>query len=231
MDLAARHVRNVLVNANVTQLHHANSVATACQFLKNASLMSRGNVERRNLPQSPQSSDALDRRHGIWFDVFLDSVDIHERAHNANLYGPVLFVFDVDMLSAGNTGRLWVTKQNPVRWTRVGDRRYWFQDKDDLDENFVRGDFGQMILLRHCGGEVPFGGHLQRIIVDDPVGTWANNIDMYSMAVGALRSAMQEGGIDVPIRRRKCRAGCGCDDRWWQDQDRLRMMFHPVLDE
>jgi hypothetical protein len=64
----------------------------------------------------------------------------------------VLFVFDVDMLSVGNTGRLWVTKQNPTRWTRVGDRRYWFQDQDDLDENFVRGDFGQMILLRHCGG-------------------------------------------------------------------------------
>ena len=231
MDITARHVHNALVDKGVTHLHHANSVATACQFLKNASLMSRGNVERRNLPQTPQSSDALDHRHGIWFDIFLDSVDIHERASNANVYGPVLFVFDIDMLLDTDIGRIWVTRENPIRWRRVGDRRQWFQDRDDLVENFVRGEFGQMIMLRHCGGEWPFGSYLQRIVVDEPAGEWRGEIDMYSMAVGALRSAMQEGGVDVPIKRRKCRADCKCDSEWWRDKARLERMFHPVPEE
>lgn len=88
----------------------------------------------------------------------------------------------------------------------------WFQDKEDLDENFVKGRFDQMVVLRHCGGELPFGKHLKKIILDDPGRLPNKNGDFYSMAVDALRLAMQDAGISVPIKRRQCVAPCTCKD-------------------
>src|SRR5580658_8730659 len=99
MDLAPYSpddVREIIHAKGVTEVHHANSVATTCQFLRNRTLISRGSIERKGLYQTPQVSDELDRRHGIWFDVFVDSVDIHARAGRQNVYGPALLVFDID---------------------------------------------------------------------------------------------------------------------------------------
>lgn len=91
MHIPSTHVFEALSEKGVTELHHANSVATACQFIRAGSLLSRGSVERLGVAQTPQASDEADRRYSIWFDVFLDSVDIHKRASRANVYGPVMF--------------------------------------------------------------------------------------------------------------------------------------------
>lgn len=155
MDTPSKHVFDVLSEKGVTELHHANSIATACQLVRNKSLMSRGTVERLGLTQTPQASDKIDRRYSVWFDVFLDSVDIHERARRANVYGPVLLVFDIALIDRNHTGRIWVTKLNPTKWEGKPDEDRWFQGKDDLKENFIKGQFDQMIVLRHCGGAIP----------------------------------------------------------------------------
>lgn len=84
MDIPSKHVFDALMDKGIDELYHANSVATACQFLRSRSLISRGTVERLGVTQTPQSSDDLDKRYGIWFDVFADSVDIHNRARRAN---------------------------------------------------------------------------------------------------------------------------------------------------
>ena len=229
MDIPSAHVYQTLVDKGVTELHHANSVATACQFLKHRALMSRGNVERLGLTQSRQASDDLDRRYSIWFDVFLDSVDIHDRARRANVYGPVLFVFDLKLIDANQTGRIWVTKRNPTKWADRPAKERWFQGKDDLEENFVRGEFDQMLLLRHCGGAMPFGGYLKKIILDEPALDWSEGkTDVHSVAVGALRLAMQDAKIHVPVERRSCRIGCACKEYWGANDDRLQMMFDPI---
>jgi hypothetical protein len=229
MHIPSSHVFDALSQKGVTELHHANSVATACQFIRAGSLLSRGSVERLGVVQTPQASDEADRRYSIWFDVFLDSVDIHKRASRANAYGPVLFVFDINIINANGTGRIWVTKLNPTKWASNADNKRWFQNKDDLEENFVKGRFDQMLVLRHCGGALPFGKHLKKIVLDDPKCTTQQDVDLYSMSVGALRLAMQDAKIDVPIRRRSCTEKCSCEQYWGADDERLFQMFDPKI--
>lgn len=229
MDIPSQHVFEALSEKGVAELHHANSIATACQFLRSKALMSRGTVERMGLTQTAQSSDEADRRYSIWFDVFLDSVDIHARASRANVYGPVLFVFDLGLIDRNKTGRIWVTKENPTKWAGKPDSERWFQNKGELEGHFVRGRFDQMIVLRHCGGSLPFGRHLKKIILDDPNLETEQDVDIYSMAVGALRLAMQDANINVPIERRACNARCACKAYWSGDDDRLFKMFDPKI--
>lgn len=211
MDLPSKDVHKVLVSKGIAAIHHANSVITACQFLRGRALLSRGTIERRRMFQTPQASDPVDRRRGLWFDVFTDSVDIHARAAAINFYGPVLFVLDVDLIRDAYTGKVWVTKLNPTKWDGTKREDRWFQSIDDLTENFTKGDFNQMIVFRHCGGELPMAKYLKHIVLDDPkMKEKKSNIDYFSMAYGALKLAMTEGGIEVPIQRRGCAGGCGC---------------------
>jgi len=229
MDIPSKHVYEALHEEGIEEIHHANSVITACQFLRAKSLMSRGTVERLGITQTPQKSDDIDKRYGIWFDVFADSVDIHDRASRANAYGPVMFVFDAKIIEKTYTGRIWVTKLNPTKWSGKADNDRWFQGKDDLEENLVKGQFDQMLVLRHCGGELPFKSYLKKIILDDPKLKTHDGVNIYSMAVGALRLAMQDSGLDIPIERRVCKPRCTCAQHWRADDERLFQMFDPKL--
>jgi hypothetical protein len=225
MDIPSKHVYQVLADKDVRTLHHANAVLTACQFLRSRSLMSRGTIERLGIKQTEQSSDLLDKRYGIWFDVFADSVDIHARARRANAYGPVLLEFDSKILEGSYTGRIWVTKLNPTKWADRSQRERWFQDKNDLAQNFVRGQFDQMVVLRHCGGELPFKTYLRRIVLDDPQQQTNDGIDLYSSAHGALSLAMSDSGLDVPIERRVCAAQCQCIANYRVNRNRCQEFF------
>lgn len=229
MDIPSKHVFEALKEKGIETIHHANSVITACQFLRSRSLLSRGTVERMGIKQTPQASDAIDKRYGIWFDVFVDSVDIHNRASRSNVYGPVLFVFDSSIIEKTYTGRIWVTKTNPTKWADKTDKQRWFQDKNDLDENLVKGRFDQMIVLRHCGGELPFKNYLQKIIIDDPQQQTDDGIDLYSMSVGALRLAMSDSGLDIPIEKRTCKPNCQCLDGYADDLQACRAFFDPKI--
>ena len=132
MDLPSKRVYEVLAEAGIETIHHANSVITSCQFLRHRALLSRGTVRRRRLYQTEQSSDPKDQRFGIWFDVFTDSVDIHDRAGRDNVYGPVLFVLDSKLIAKAYTGRVWVTKLNPSKWKGKKSKERWFQSVGEL---------------------------------------------------------------------------------------------------
>jgi len=226
MDLPSKAVWDVLEDRGIDKLYHANSVITGCQFLRHRALLSRGSVERLKLAQSEQYSDGIDRRHSLWFDVFVDSVDIHDRARRANRYGPALFVLGLDKIRTTYTGRVWVTKINPTNWadTSVEDR--WFRSKAELQENFVRGDFGQMIVFRHCGGALPIERSLQEIILDDPRMD-LEGVDLHGAAVGALTLAMSDSGLNAPISRRQCSRRCTCRDEYRAHEHGTTMMFYP----
>lgn len=168
MNIKSSYVLEILKNEGVNYIYHANSVANACIFLKSKSLVSRGNVERLGIKQTPQSSDGIDKRNSIWFDVFTDSVDIHFRASSINVYGPVLFEINADIIKHAYTGNIWITKLNPTKWKGKSRKERWFQDRKELEENFDKGTFDHMIVFRHCGGELPFKNHLRKIILDDP---------------------------------------------------------------
>jgi len=78
--MTGAEVHGVLQAAGVTHLHHANTVTTSCTFLQKRGLLSRGWIEYYKLPQIRQSSDDIDKKYSIWNDVFMDGVDIHDRA-------------------------------------------------------------------------------------------------------------------------------------------------------
>jgi hypothetical protein len=226
MELSSKKVYQILKSNGVEQVHHANSVVTSCQFLRTGALLSRGSVIRNGLLQTPQKSDSIDKKHGIWFDVFTDSVDIHERTNSINLYGPVLFILDIDLLEEVDSGKVWVTKLNPTKWNGKGNDKRWFTSTSDLAENFVKGRFDQMIVFRNCGGELQIRECLKQIILDDPQReTKPSKIDYYSMAYGALRLAMTEGKINVPIVKRKCLSYCSCLESYNNDAERTKLMY------
>ncbi|MFK5948179.1 MAG: hypothetical protein QM500_05355 [Methylococcales bacterium] len=229
MHIPSKHVYEKLVAVNADTLHHANSVATACQFLRTNSLVSRGTIERLGIKQTPQDSDAADKKYSIWFDVFTDSVDIHERASRHNAYGPVLFEIDAEIINKTYTGRMWVTKLNPTKWSGINETERWFINKQDLEKNFSKGTFDYMIVFRHCGGELPLKKYLKRIILDDPKLTNEDGVSYYDMAVGALRLAMSDSGLDIPIVKRKCTRRCNCKNYYSRNSVFVNDMFDPKI--
>lgn len=136
-----------------------------------------------------------------------------------------MFVFNTELINRSYTGRTWVTKLNPTKWSGKSEKQRWFQEKEDLEDNLIKGTFDQMLIFRHCGGELPFKKFLKRIVLDDPARTSEEDVDFYSMAVGALKLAMSDSDLDIPIERRVCRLGCKCNDNYGEDDERLYMMF------
>jgi hypothetical protein len=172
--MQAVDVYAVLRQIGATQLHHANTVTTRCTFLEQGGLASRGFVEDRHLSQTAQpASDEIDKKYGIWHDVFLDHVDIHYRAGRVkgpNHYGPVLFILDLDILRRLPTGSdIRVTKSNPVHWFNgqpEGDR--WFQSPEELAGNLVFGNFDKMLVIRTPSTMIPFPDMMAQLALDDP---------------------------------------------------------------
>lgn len=231
MELSSKKVFEILKSKGVERIHHANSVITSRQFLRRGALLSRGTVKRSGLYQTVQRSDETDLKKGIWFEVFADSVDIHRRARRANVYGPVLFVLDVGIIARAYTGKVWVTKLNPTKWDGKDHEERWFTSTRDLETNFVKGCFDHMIVFRHCGGELPIRSHLKKIILDDPnleTGP-PSKIDYYSMAYGALRLSMTEGGIKASIEKRKCPQSCTCEVEYLRNIKRSMAMYLPKV--
>ncbi|QRN93133.1 hypothetical protein JRI60_28440 [Archangium violaceum] len=228
MRISAKKVYEVLKREGVEHIHHANSVITSCQFLRNGALLSRGSIEQKGLYQTPQNSDKIDKDMGVWFDVFADSVDIHHRASRLNAYGPVLFLIDIELLKKAYTGGIWITKLNPTRWEGKKHEDKWFTSVKEFENNFKKGEFNQMLVFRHCGGELSFKKYLKEIKLDDPnQKSKHTKIDYYSMAFGALKISMTEGGIDVPIFRRTCVGKCSCINEYSSDMARTDQMYMP----
>lgn len=228
MELNAIRVLEVLRNKDVKHLHHANTVRTSCTFLRDGRLLARGVVEDRGLPQTPQKSDAKDKKYGVWCDVFLDGVDIHERAAWRCEYGPVLFVFDIEVL--GTLTSVWVTKTNPIRWKdgqSQSDR--YFASVTELEESYQYGDFGKSIVLRNTAGMLGMKSFLEKILLDNPNRTDRANVDSFSQAMGALRASAQAGPLNrVAIEPRICKAGCGCPSQYVDMKDAdLKTLFVP----
>ena len=208
-------VKAVFVSKNVDGLYHANTVATACTFLKKGGLLSREAVERAGLIQTPQNTDAIDQNVGVWGDVFLDTFDIHSELNNLNYYGPVLFKFRLNILERVSLPDLRVTKTNPKGWD-VNDspNERYFQTIDELNGSFQRSSAQQMMTLRKTFGVLAFQGDLESIIVDDP----QRNIDgnnPYDIALAKLQNAAIMGGVDVAVfQKRVCAATCQCKTKY-----------------
>lgn len=215
MELNSDDILEILADKEITELHHANTVRTACTFLRHAHLMSRGNIEEANLPQTSQQTDEVDMKYGLWYDVFLDGIDIHSRAKQRNFYGPVVFVFDVQLFAEEWLSSVWVTKKNPQNW--VDDEplsERYFQTTEEFRDGYRKGNFDKTFVLRHVGGLLRLSPHLKRIELDNPE-VELDGLDSYSMAAGGLIASARAGGLENPsIRKRKCSRICRCVDQY-----------------
>lgn len=70
MSISSKQIYNLLKDRGVTQIYHANSLLTSCLFLQNKNLLSRGNVNKKELYQTPQYTDDIDKNVGVWDDIF-----------------------------------------------------------------------------------------------------------------------------------------------------------------
>lgn len=223
----------ILKQKNIHNLYHANTVTTSCTFIESGGLASRGYVEQQGLKQTPQQSDATDKRFCIWHDVFLDTDDFHARMGSPNFYGPVLFVLDVEMLNALPPGtEVRVTKLNPYpKWTddgTNGDR--YFLTLADVAANLVKGRTDHIITLRTPNSILPFPATPMEVVLDDPgrgMQPPADTRDAYSVAEQGLGSAKTGSGVNVKLRKRICAPNCKCKAKYNERVD-LRSRFDLV---
>ncbi|NMA85012.1 MAG: hypothetical protein GX962_14250 [Epulopiscium sp.] len=224
MELNAKDVVDVLDNKGIKYLYHANTVLTSCTFLKNSGLLSRGAVESHNLRQTYQYTDQIDKQYNIWYDIFLDNCDIHKRGSNRNLYGPVLFCFDLKILLRKALPPIYITKKNPSNWDNTdhkGDR--YFQSIEELEKEYIFGTYGHTITLKNTNQVLPFGRDLKQIIIDDP------QVDnLYKNAVEEIIKAGKKGNINNIknlIIRRECNLNCKCEQYYYENKMDLNRLF------
>ncbi|WNR45103.1 hypothetical protein [Paenibacillus roseipurpureus] len=204
MELDRKLVLEKLRDKGITHLYHANTVATACTFLRQGGLLSRGAVEARGLYQTPQNSDDIDKKFNVWNDIFFDSIDLHTFFSRQNHYGPVLFKFNIDVLSYDQLPPIWVTKDNPTRWKK-GENNY-FLTIEDFESEYSLGKYREMITLRNTTEVLPFIPYLEEIILDDPkLMIKSDDTIFLNAAADALRKELNESGFDYSHVTRKYR--------------------------
>lgn len=217
--MQGKDVYDVLKKIRATDLHHANSVTTSCTFLEQGGLLSRGFVEDKKLAQTEQSSDAIDKKYGIWHRVFVDHVDIHDRGgkkKGPNQYGPALFVFDLDiLLSLPKGSNVLVTKVNPIYWKdKDTDEDRYFLTPDGLAKVIKFGEFNKMLVIETPSGRLDFPNRTAKIILDDPERKVSSSKDAYDYAYQRLTAAAKKGNVKLAIDKRNCQNGCICVEKY-----------------
>ncbi len=207
-------VHQILRNIGVTNLHHANTVTTSCTFLEQGGLLSRSFVEDRHLIQTPQYSDAENKNQNVWEWIFLDHVDIHAqtgRNKGHNQYGPVLFVFNLDLLLTLPAGsEVFVTRYNFFYWQSKSNDQRWTRKSGELARNISLGDLNKIIVIKTPSGKIDFQSNQVRIILDDPQRSISRGGNAYLHAEKQLKKAAITGKVKALIEKRQCDADCVC---------------------
>lgn len=215
MELDAKEVLRVLKEKHVTKFVHVDTVKTSCSYLREAKLLSRGTLDELGLPQTEQQTDPLDKRHGLWYDVFVDTVDIHYRARKRNHYGPVLFEIGLEVLEQDWLPYVWITKSNPSNWDpNISFENKYFQSIDEFSANFRFGNFDKLFVLRNAGGVIRLKDYLLRIVLDQTSRNIAG-VRAYDQAVGALKASSIAGGFNnLEIADHPCQDNCECQAQY-----------------
>lgn len=206
MSIEPTVIKRILASCGVDKLHHANTVVTSLSFLRNGGLLSRGYAEESGIPQTPQKSDETDKDFGVYYDIFFDSVDIHVKSLNVNHYGPVLFVYSLDVLDTSDI-EVKVTKTNPIYWPPgMTEEEKYFTDEAELEAGYSGTGFGQHITICNMRRPLSFE-HLQNILIEDPK---IAVTDYFDQAKKALEDEVRLQGITAPLTVRKCAGTCNC---------------------
>jgi hypothetical protein len=230
MELDAEDVLTHLKESGIERLYHANTTRTACTFLKQGELLSRGVVEDRNLDQTYQYTDQKDKKLGVWYSLFFDTVDLSDHLNRRNKYGPILFEFDVDLLSSDRISKVWITRENPSNWSKGSTLEERYLQEGDLESYSPTSTtcFKHSVVLRGAGGLVPLEPYLQTIRIDNPKKGWfGSDDDQFSVfwgAFAALYNSARSGGVlsSLNFRMRSC------SDRYiGVSKDEVKKLFGP----
>ncbi|OMQ11284.1 hypothetical protein [[Flexibacter] sp. ATCC 35103] len=218
----------------VNYLYHANTVSTSLTYFQKNGLLSRGAVEELGLFQTKQSSDELDKVFDVWNDIFLDTVDLHGYFPRQNLYGPVLFELNVDLV-LNEDYEIWITKNNPIYWNKnTTDKEKYFESVEELEEkwNFLERQ-RKMTTIRNNKNPILFE-HINKIILDDPRVKLTNNdnhIHLFNEARKAIKNVVD---INISIRNkfttRVCN-NCFCTQNYLNNvsvQNLKRLFLHEI---
>jgi len=217
------------IEKEITHLHHANTISSSITYINNGGLLSRGDVEKNGLFQTTQDSDEDDKLFDVWSDVFLDTLDLHKYFSRQNIYGPVLFKFNIDFLLNDDID-IWITKNNPIYWDKslpLHDK--YFQGIDELRS--LWDDYEEqkkMITIRKPNKPVLFDSLVQ-IIVDDPEVIIYKETNLYTETKNALSIATEkQKSIREKFVPRKC-GYCYCKENYLNEvpTDKLAKLFLP----
>lgn len=196
----------VLKENGVRQLYHANTVTTSHTFITHGGLLSRKYCVDNHLPQTSQYTDYEDRRYGIFNDIFFDSSNI-QNISGINLYGPVLFVYNIGVLNTVNE-QIKITKMNPDKWRGFPDEsdRYFttLSALRDAENGFSPNNFGCHITITQRNRPLSFDC-LEEIILSIPdAGLFEDEENVSNLITSAerhIRTALTGKGINLTIRR------------------------------
>lgn len=243
-NLNTSELYDILVKKGITHFYHANTVSTSITFLNHKSLLSRKFVDDNKLFQTSQYSDNKDKKVGIYDDIFLDFVDIHEIWKRHNKYGPFLFAFSIELLKSDQIKNLRITKKNPVHWKETENESDWYYDKlADFDSNYQKGnrlkDVGSMIILKDLNGQLPFRPHIKKFIFDNPnlFVNYKEEKQYLSHLLGTeLKKIVKENNfedIERVLRHKHKLFRCACWREYnymlWRNLNNLKRLFHHNL--
>lgn len=162
-------------------------------------------VEKKGLFQTTQSSDEIDKKHDVWDDIFIDTVDLHGHFPRQNLYGPVLFKFTTDFLLKDEVD-IWITKNNPIYWNEnTTNEEKYFQGIDEIIERWDEFDRQRkMVTIRKPAKPMLFES-LEEITLDNPKVTIYDEVIPFLEAKNVLnRLADDKPELRKLMVQRKC---------------------------
>jgi len=146
--------------------------------------------------------------------VFIDTVDLHGLFPRQNIYGPVLFRFNIDFLVKSDL-EIWVTKNNPIYWSAgtTLEEKY-FTSVEELSEKWSQYETQRkMFTIKNPGKPILFES-LEAIILDDPKVLIHKTINLKNEALGALSKTLEKFnllGNEISIRT--C-GNCFCEENY-----------------
>ncbi len=192
------------------RLFHANSVKTALSFIRNKELFSRAYGEEHGL-QTTQSSDSLDKLLGIYNDIFFDNIDIPYRSGtNRSAYGPVMFVFNIDILKGQ---KIRILKSNPwscgnreglayndLFYSGIEEIKSILSENNQYNQNRVAflGDFNHHTTVFDTP-VLPFGDNLEAIYLEQCFDGSGRENELKD----SLECELRNVGLDIPVIIRK----------------------------
>ncbi len=233
--ISSKSLYKILKDKEVTHLFHANTVATSLTIIEAKCLLSRYQVEVDELAQSFQKSDANDKKYDVWDHVYLDGTDHHKKYGQSNFYGPVLFVFNLELLASQSFQKVYIMRSNPHFWNeKTTEDEKFYRNIEEVNENYLtkKGNDAQiMFTFRSPGYELKLNKFLFAIGIDEPKIILKMNSGGEMNAGEYIRTvigtAMKENGIGhLPLlkRHQKPMDWCKCHAQY-------NWMYHTNMTE